>query len=450
MKLGNKIHLYTSVAFMVLLALLHVLIYVLFDRITLDSQLRQTAEEAAADAAGIMQGGDLPLDDLLRAYVPLSGKLQLVRPPGGGPDIPPVTSPGQTALVRMEAVYTAERKTEVVRWDGQRYARATVPVIWKDGEVVSVQLTRGLEAMEANLRLLRFVLLLAAGLAMVPVFLSGRVLSRLIVQPIRALTQTMRDIQESGRLQRLELGRGSGDELAQMGRTFNQMVDLLQANFEKQERFVANASHELKTPLTVIESYAHLLKRKGLERPDLFAESIGAIHSEAVRMRELTEQLLLLARGKGQWKVEPVPVDLVQVASAVARSYGAAHRRDIHVEAEGPVQVRTDESLLRQLLFIFLDNARKYSDEPIAMHVEQTKEKAELRIVDRGIGIPKADLERVFDRFYRVDQARSRLVEGAGLGLSLAREIADAIGAQVELQSVEKVGTTVKVRLPLS
>src|SRR5690606_27645171 len=102
---------------------------------------------------------------------------------------------------------------------------------------------------------------------------------------------------------RLELERQSRDELTAMGDTFNEMISLLERNYAKQEQFISNASHELKTPLTVIESYASLLKRRGQERPELFMESVDAIHSEAVRMKVMTEQLLLLANPNRQWKL---------------------------------------------------------------------------------------------------------------------------------------------------
>ncbi|WP_080834740.1 sensor histidine kinase [Cohnella massiliensis] len=450
MKLTNKIHLYSSLLFTVLLVVMNATIYHVFSRLSIDSEIRQAETEAAASANGILQSiGTIGLPDLLRAYVPANGMLQVVT--GPGESYAPVTSPSQSALSKRESSYFPQKTTDMFEHGGERYALVSVPVIWTDGSVANVQITQSLQETTDNLRTLRLVLIVVTAIALVPVVASSRLLGRLIALPIRSMTGTMRDIRRSGRFKRLELDTSSKDELTEMGQTFNRMIDLLESNFEKQEQFVSNASHELKTPLTVIESYASLLKRKGMERPDLFAESIEAIHSEAIRMRELTERLLLLARNKEQWNAKAVRLDLAELAAATVGAFRNAYRRDVHLEgAEEPIFVRTDEHLLKQLMFIFLDNARKYSEEPIAVAIGASGEtpSAWIRIADRGVGIPKQDLSKVFDRFYRVDTARSRQTGGFGLGLSLAKEIAEAIGAELAMDSLEGVGTTVTISLP--
>jgi len=448
MRLKNKIHLYSSLVFAVLLILMNVSIYFLFDRMSLSSEIGKAETEAAAIAEGIRQNADnIPVRDLLRAYVPADGMLRIAAPDGQA-DYPPVTSPSQSELSKREAIYSPMKIKQTIEYAGEKYALISLPVIWSDGSVVNVQLILSLRETTDNMRVLRIVLVAVTALALIPVFVSGRLLGKLITQPVANMTNTMKEIRESGRFKRLELREDAKDELAEMGRTFNRMIELLESNFEKQERFASNASHELKTPLTVIESYANLLKRKGLERPDLFAESVEAIHSEAIRMREMTEQLLLLAGSRSHWNVNPEVLELGELAIGAADAFRNAYRRDVHVEAKAPVSVVCDKSLLRQLLFIFLDNARKYSEEPIAVTTGADGGAAWIRIADRGVGISKDELPKVFDRFYRVDQARSRQSGGFGLGLSLAKEIAEAIGASVELDSFEGIGTTAMIRLP--
>lgn len=448
MKLSSKIHLYSSILFAGLLIVMNLSIYLLFANRSEDGALARAEAEAAATAEGIGRsaGGAVPAEQLLRAYAPVDGMLRIVAPGGGG--YPQVTSPSQSSLRLREAEYYREKTEQVIRHEVQRYAFVSVPVIWHDGEVVNLQLTQSLQDTDNTLRALRIVLIAVTILAMIPAFVSGRLLARLIVRPIASLTGTMRDIRSSGRFKRIPLRESQGDELAEMGQAFNRMIDLLEDNFEKQESFVSNASHELKTPLTVIESYASLLKRKGQERPELFRESIDAIHSEAVRMREMTEHLLLLARGKADWNVDRRPVDMVALVEDAARSFRSAYRREIAVEAAIPVVTETDERLLRQLMFILLDNARKYSEEPIAIAVGQSDADSWIRIRDRGIGIPKEELPKVFERFYRVDQAGGRQSGGSGLGLALAKEIADALGARIELDSLAGTGTTATIVLP--
>ncbi|MFC4601321.1 sensor histidine kinase [Cohnella hongkongensis] len=448
MRLQNKIHLYSSLLFAVLLVLMNVSIYFLFDRMSLNSEIGKAETEATSIAEGIRQNADsIPVRDLLRAYVPADGMLRIVAPDGGA-GYPPVTSPSQSELSKREAFYSSEKMKQAIEYAGEKYALVSLPVIWSDGSVVNVQLVRSLRETTDNLRALRIVLVAVTALALVPVVLSGRWLGKLITQPVVNMTNTMKEIRESGRFKRLELKDEAKDELAEMGRTFNRMIELLENNFEKQKRFASNASHELKTPLTVIESYASLLKRKGLERPDLFSESVEAIHSEAVRMREMTEQLLLLAGSRSHWNANPEELELGKLATEASEAFRKAYRRDVHVEAEAPVTVLSDQNLLRQLLYIFLDNARKYSEEPIAVTVGASGGSAWIRIADRGVGIPKDELPKVFDRFYRVDQARTRQNGGFGLGLSLAKEIAEAIGASLELDSLEGVGTTATIRFP--
>ncbi|MGI2293705.1 sensor histidine kinase [Paenibacillus sp. GXUN7292] len=461
MRLKSKIHLYTSILFAVLIILMNISIYLLFNHFSLKSEIGQVETNAASIAQGIQSSSSsIPLTDLLRAYVPVDGKLQIVSQ--SNTRYPPITSPSQSKLSKREAVYYSQKKTQIVKFEHESYVLASIPVIWRNGEVVNIQITESLRETMSNLQSLRFVLVAVTLIALIPVVMSGRLLGKLIMQPIRTLTTTMRDIQKSGEFKQLPLDRSSKDELVEMGETFNRMIELLQSNFANQESFVANASHELRTPLTVIESYASLLKRKGLERQDLFQESIEAIHSEAIRMREMTEQLLLLARNKEQWLINKEQLDAAELASASASAFQSAYHRDVHVEGEAPLFVHSDRQLLKQLLFIFLDNAYKYSKEPItitlgianhAMKSDKTAKtspsakKAWIRITDRGVGIPKTELSKVFERFYRVDKARSRQNGGLGLGLSLAREISEAIGARIEMDSLENVGTTVTIML---
>lgn len=210
-----------------------------------------------------------------------------------------------------------------------------------------------MSATEEMLAVLRIVLIAVTIIAMIPVLISSTILSNFIARPIRSMIDTMKEIQTSGQFKRLSLEEKSKDELVEMGKTFNHMIDLLQANFEKQEQFVSNASHELKTPLTVIESYASLLKRKGLERPDLFDESIEAIHSEAIRMKEMTEQMLLLAKHQEKWNIEKENVNLNDIMAELAKVYKNAYNRTVEIYSGDSIEAVTDVQKLKQLLFIF-------------------------------------------------------------------------------------------------
>jgi two-component system sensor histidine kinase ArlS len=170
-------------------------------------------------------------------------------------------------------------------------------------------------------------------------------------------------------------------------------------------------------------------------------------------MKGMTEQLLLLAMSRREWKVEREPLALLPFVEQTAAFFLNAYRREIDViaPAEGDVMVHTDQDKLKQVLYILLDNARKYSNDVIEVEVGSAERHSYIRVTDHGIGIPAVDLPQVFERFYRVDKARSRDEEpvgGAGLGLSLGKELADAIGAELALESVQGKGTTATIRIP--
>ncbi|APB71898.1 sensor histidine kinase [Paenibacillus polymyxa] len=449
MKLQNKIHTYTSLLFAVLLVVINFSIYFLFSQLSIDSRKDQVEAAAENMIRGIQRASvSVAAEDLLRAYVPLDGMLRLMRPEGEF--LPPITSSSEQSLSLMKGVFDETRQVRMITYESNRYILVSVPMIWTNGEVVNLQVTESLQPTMQTLQVLRIVLVAVTGIALIPVVVSGKLLGRLITRPITSMISTMKEIQRSGKFKRLPLNSSSRDELVEMGETFNDMIELLERNFVRQEQFVSNASHELKTPLTIIESYASLLKRRGLQHPNIFAESIEAIHSEAIRMKDMAEQLLLLARNEEQWNVVLEPVRLTRIAIELKATFENAFARQIQLDVQADCIGYTDENKLKQLLFIFLDNARKYSDEPIHLMIDTVGGTAQpcIRITDQGIGIPEEKLSKVFDRFYRVDEARSREEGGAGLGLSLATGIAQAIHAQIGLESVEGSGTTATIILP--
>ncbi|RBP92399.1 HAMP domain-containing protein [Cytobacillus firmus] len=450
MNLRKKIYLYTTVLFAVLLLIMNIAVYAVFSKLIYENEQAAISNEMA-NITKIAQSsiGEVPETELLRALVPTSGMVRLVQP-----DNKAVTSTSldEKALSEIPAEYISSELIKTMESDKKVYMFASAPVILPDGEIGSFQLTRSMESAEKILRTLRFVLGIATVLAMIPVLISSAILSKFITRPVATMTATMKEIRKSGQFKRLELEGKSQDELHQMGETFNHMIDLLESNYEKQKLFISNASHELKTPLTVIESYSSLLKRRGLKEPELFNESIEAIHSEALRMKEMTEQLLLLARHDDQWMLDLKLIDLNRFLTQVIRTYGDAFKRTIQLEFSlaGNTFIQTDENKLKQLLFIFLDNARKYSDDVIRVTARAEKSEVYIRIEDRGMGIPEKDLPRVFDRFYRVDEARNRKTGGSGLGLSLAKEIADALGVEIRLESTEGVGTAASISIKIT
>ncbi|CAM4147959.1 sensor histidine kinase [Lederbergia lenta] len=450
MKLRSRINLYTIVMFIILLILVNGAIYLTFSRMILNSELERTTAEAAKTAEGINQKDDATIDiaDVLRAYMPVvNGMLQIIKADGsaGAGSI----DPNQRQLKGSPTVFYEYEKRKIIEYEGKPYTFVSIPIITSKGEIANLQMTEGLEATTQILRTLKIVLIAVTLLASIPVLFSSRLLSNFITKPISSMIQTMFEIRKSGKYKQIALPKQSKDELYQMGETFNEMIAQLKRNYEKQEQFVSNASHELKTPLTVIESYASLLKRRGLQQPELFQESVEAIHSEAIRMKELTQQLLLLARQEDQWNVEMKFVHLATLGEESIRSFKAAFNRRIEMKVEQDVVVKVDEQKLKQIFYILMENAHKYSEAPIIVIVRREADKGLIEVKDEGVGIPNEELSKVFDRFYRVDKARTRKTGGFGLGLSLAKEMAKAIQADLTLESVEGGGTTARISLKI-
>lgn len=444
MKLRNRINLYTVVLFIGLFIFMNLVVYYLFSRLTISSELEQNYAETEKIVSGFNEAlAEVPADVLLLSYVPIDGMIRIVMTNENAPS--PVTSPEEQKLTKREVTFYEKELTEKIEYNGSTYSFVSIPIIWSDGQVVNLQITKSLEPVVENLKILQVVLLIVTIVATIPVIISSRVLSQIITTPITSMIETMKDIRTSGRFQRIQLQEKRKDELEEMGTTFNHMIDILESNSEKQEQFVSNASHELKTPLTVIESYASLLKRRGKEEPRIFEESVEAIHSEAIRMREMTEQLLMLARPNEKWSVNKESIHLSELVEQIIASFQKAYHRKVNLILENDIVIDSDRQILKQLLYIFLDNARKYSDDLIIVAIGKENDSPYIKIKDKGIGIPKEDLPKIFDRFYRVDKARNRKFGGTGLGLALAKELAEAINVQVGVESLEGRGTTITI-----
>lgn len=446
MKLRSKINLYTTVMFICLMILINGAIYFSFSRMMYNHELDRATAEAAKTSKGINQAGaSIPPRTLLRAYVPINGMLRVVKP--DGTSVASVTAPDQQDLLELPLTYNRGELRKIIKYNGVPYAFISIPTIWTAGEVTELQITENLKPTATILNALLVVFIIGILVATIPVLLSTRLLSNFIIRPISSMIHTMREIQSSGQFKRIPLPKQSKDELYQLGDTFNDMMELLEANYEKQEQFVSNASHELKTPLTVIEAYASLLKRRGIKDPKLFDESIEAIHSEAIRMIEMTQQMLMLAKHDEKWKVEIKSISLPELIEASVRSFREGYKREISHVLQQNIIVKTDPQKLKQLFYILMENAHKYSEAPIKVTVRTEQGKAVIEIIDKGIGIPPDEVEKVFDRLYRVDKARARKSGGFGLGLPLAKEIATTIGADIRLDSVEGHGTTAQIWL---
>ncbi len=229
----------------------------------------------------------------------------------------------------------------------------------------------------------------------------------------------------------------------------------IRAAMDSQRAFIADASHDLRTPLSLVRASAELLKRHASESVSANREAVDDIIAESDRLSTMVSQMLTLAQADaGKAKLSLSEIALDELANDVTRSMRPlAAERGVSVEthADGPVRLRGDSDRLRQLMMILTDNAIKYSEagDKVRLEVQSSSShKAIVRVSDTGCGIPAEALPHIFDRFYRVDKARSQEAGGTGLGLSIARWIAEAHGGTIHAESTPGVATTVTVELP--
>ena len=242
-------------------------------------------------------------------------------------------------------------------------------------------------------------------------------------------------------------------ELRSLAQAINELMDRVNQAYSAQMRFVSDASHELRTPIAVIQGYAALLDRWGKTDPEALQESIDAIRGEAASMERLVEQLLFLARGDNDSQpVKMETLDLTDLAGEVLREEEMIHpeRTFLPRWGEDPVSIYADPGLMKQLLRILMDNSLKYSppEGRIYLRVLASQGHVRLTVQDEGMGIPPEGIPHIFERFYRTDQSRDRKTGGTGLGLSIAKWIVERHGGWFEIVSRPEVGTRITVVLP--
>jgi signal transduction histidine kinase len=294
--------------------------------------------------------------------------------------------------------------------------------------------------------------LLFIGAVLVALALGSFPLARSIASPVERLTVAARAL-GAGDLSARANVRARG-ELGELGRAFDEMAARLERLLRAERELLANVSHELRTPLARIRVALELAAEGDLERARRFLGEIGQDLGELDRLiDDVLEAARRDARGAGAFPVARAPVDLGAVARDAAARFREAHPgRELSVEAPAaPPPLEGDAALLRRLLAILLDNAAKYSPPPAPVTLALRAEPAGgaiLEVRDRGIGIDAEDLPRLFTPFFRTDRSRARGTGGTGLGLVLARRIAEAHGGAVEVESAPGAGTVFRVRLP--
>jgi len=360
------------------------------------------------------------------------------------------------AISVNQALKNTEWEGTVNSHDGHSVRLYSVPLI-NNGKVFGVvQVGESLTALDATLRRVVIEFLLIAPFVLLLSIVGSYWLATRAFAPINRLTRTARYIKAGDLHQRVPVPRAR-DEVQTLALTFNEMIERLDNAFIQQRRFVADASHELRTPVAAIRSMTDvILAQKDPVHREEYVAVLNEINLEAERLGQLISDLLALARadeGQTLFEWRPVRLDLL-AADVAATAEALAAERSITLEQgkREPATVLGDEARLIQVILNLLDNAISYTypGGKVKLSVEVNNKNACLTISDTGIGIESEHLEHIFKRFYRADPARSCTVGGNGLGLAIVDWVVHTHGGTITVESQVGVGSTFHVMLPLA
>ncbi len=347
----------------------------------------------------------------------------------------------------------------------------TFPVIENNHVTKIVQIASSLEEVEDALNKLFLILIITVPLALMVASLGGQFLAHKALKPVDNITQTARIITSQNLNQRINPPKVK-DEIARLIETFNEMISRLDQSFRQMKQFSSDASHELKTPLTILKGEVEVTLRK--ERsPQEYQQTLKSNLEEINRMSQIVGDLLVLSKADtGEIRLNKEDINLTEILNeVVAQMDMLAKSKKLSLSASNhcpEIRILGDALRLRELFINLIENGIKYTEEGGSVHITLQKEypplgrdqsdwiEGEKRecvkiiVSDTGIGIAKEDQERIFDRFFRVDKARSREQGGSGLGLSICKWIVEAHQGEIKVASELGKGSSFIVKLPLS
>jgi heavy metal sensor kinase len=428
----------------------------------LRDQVDRSLDEAASVAVRALEqhrvGPFLPFEDLAVEFPELAvldksfqifspaGKVTIQSPNLGRLDIP-------LSRTALEAALSGRATFESARFlDGSSFRLLSVPIILDGALVNIIQVGTSLRSVEEMLHRLLLVLLVSLPAALAVALGGGWFLAGRALRPVEAITQAARRIAAGDLTQRLTVAH-SPDEIGRLAATFNNMIARLEASFRQVRQFSADASHELRTPLTVMKGETELALRRARPAED-YKLVMESTLEEIDRMAQIVDELLFLSRADlGEVRIESQPVRLDALVEDIQRQavvLGQEQEIQVMVGSVALVQVQGDELRLRELLLNLVDNAVKYSRPGGKVEIALARDAgmARLSVTDQGIGISAEAQTRIFDRFYRTDDARAHAKKGTGLGLSICKWIVEAHHGRIEVQSKVGEGSRFTVILP--
>ena len=356
------------------------------------------------------------------------------------------------AIMRPSALGTPRFETLRVQDRWLRFYSRRIDV---NGKPYTVQVAASLhEALEALDRF-RLLLLLAAPLLLVAASAGGYWLSTRVLSPVEEISRAAQRISIENLTERLPVSQ-TGDQLQRLSETLNAMFSRLDAAVRRITQFTADASHELRAPISLIRTTAEVAVQKKDRTAQEYFDALQEILEEAERTSQVVDSLMLLARAdSGTEMLEHGPVDACTIVREAAdQGEKLARTRDLGFAVNlpnAPVPIEADSGALRRALLILIDNAVKYTPRGGSIRVELNHSNGlgVVSVSDTGIGIASDEVPHIFDRFWRADKARSREEGGAGLGLSIAKWIIEAHRGSIDVESEPGKGSTFRVRVPL-
>jgi two-component system sensor histidine kinase ArlS len=282
-------------------------------------------------------------------------------------------------------------------------------------------------------------------------FYLGKFLSRHALTPMVKITSEVKSMGGQNLLKLIDTTSLNKDEICELAETFNGLLKRIENAFEQQKRFVSDASHELRSPLTAIRGHAQLLLKRGRENPEMLKEGFEIIILEAERLSRLVDDMLLLARSEkriSQFK----EINITGIITRYVSELQILHPNILMPETTIPFFIFGDEEALLRVFINLFDNAIRASGQHgiVEVTLKEKDNNVHILIRDNGPGIEQEHISHVFERFYRVDSARDRDKGGSGLGLSIVSEIIEIHNGKVFVESSKAVGTTFIVELPVS
>jgi len=314
-----------------------------------------------------------------------------------------------------------------------------------------IQVSQNMEKEYNFLWILFIILAIADMFGILFSLFAGYILSKSMLKPIDKMTKAANEIGLSGLSARIEVP-AADDELSRLAKTFNEMLDRIKVTFEKQGRFVADASHELRTPVSIIQGYIGMIDRWGKQDEKVLQESINAIKKETLSMTVMIERLLFLAKGdNGRQLLQKAMFSIDELMEEVSMENSMlASGHNFSFQGSQGLELFADRRMIKQMLRALLDNSIKFTltgGKIDLLYVGDDKEIV-FTVIDTGIGIPMKEKEQIFERFYRVDKARTRETGGSGLGLPIVKRIVDVHEGKIKIESTVARGTSVAVTIP--